>query len=155
MSVNSIDLVILRHGEAGNASSDKERRLTEYGQQQISSQYQWLTEQGFIPDIILHSPYQRTVETAYLSKAFYPDILLQEDVLITPDGDPPMMASLIPVLGKKKILIASHMPMVSYLTAQFLPNIDIFSYPVAGLCWLKINTEDSSAELVHKHWSII
>jgi len=155
MSVNSIELVILRHGEAGNASSDRERKLTEYGQQQILSQYQWLTEQGFIPEVILHSPYQRTVETAFLSKDFFPEIVLQEESLITPDGDPPMVASLIPALGKKKILLASHMPMVSYLTAQFLPKIDIFSYPVAGLCWLKLNTENLSAELIHKHWSII
>ncbi len=155
MLVNSVELVILRHGEAGNAASDKERKLTEYGQQQISSQYQWLTEQGFVPELILHSPYQRTVETAFLSKPFFPDAVFQEEPLITPDGDPPMIASLILALGKEKTLIASHMPMVSYLTAQFLPEVDIFSYPVAGLCWLKINSENLSANLVHKHWSII
>ncbi|MCP3673034.1 MAG: hypothetical protein GY829_00990 [Gammaproteobacteria bacterium] len=155
MSVNSIELVILRHGEACHASSDKERRLTECGQQQISSQYQWLTEQGFIPELILYSPYQRTVETASLSKPFFSDTVFQEEPLITPDGDPPMVASLITDLGKKKILIASHMPMVSYLTAQFLPELGIFSYPVAGLCWLKINSENLPAELIHKRWSTI
>ena len=152
MSVNLIDLVILRHGEAAAAHPDRDRALTEYGKQQVSGQYQWLLEQGFKPELILHSPYRRTTETASLSSTCFPEAVLQEEPLITPGGDPTMVTSLIPALGKQQILLASHMPIVAHLTAVFLPEMPVFHYPVAGLCWLQIAEDGSSAKLLHKHW---
>jgi len=152
MQENIIDLIILRHGEAGTAPIDQERPLTERGQQQILKQYEWLQQQNFQPELILHSPYKRTIETAALATDIYPDAKLQVEPLITPDGDPAMVASFVQSMGTQQILIASHMPMVSYLTMEFVRGIDIFSYPVAGLCWIQISNDDAANKLLHKHW---
>ena len=143
-------IVILRHGEAAHAIPDRDRSLTEYGRRQIESQYQWLKEQNFQPELILHSPYKRTVETASLAEAYFPNVEMQVEPLITPDGNPEMIAQLVPALEKQQVLIVSHMPMVSYLTKTFLPELDIFSYPVAGLCWLELSL--NTATLLHKRW---
>ena len=155
MPDNLIDLVIVRHGEAGSATTDHERSLTSYGQQQISSQYQWLVEQNFMPQIILHSPYKRTVETALLSQTLFPEAELEVEPLITPDGDPKMVQSMIPALGKQQILLISHMPMVAYLTSILVSGQNITGYPVAGLCWLQMVADGSSAKLLHQHWSVV
>lgn len=148
----TIEIVILRHGEADQATPDRERSLTDYGRRQIKSQYQWLKEQNFQPDMILHSPYKRTTETALLAKAFFPNVEMNVESLITPDGNPGMVAELIPALEKQQLLIASHMPMVSYLTSEFLPELGLFGYPVAGLCWLELSIDNNKASLLHKHW---
>lgn len=145
-------IVILRHGEAAHAIPDRERSLTDYGRRQIESQYQWLKEQNFQPELILHSPYKRTTETASLAEVFFPNVEMLVEPLITPDGNPEMVAQLVPALEKHQLLIVSHMPMVSYLTKTFLPELDLFSYPVAGLCWLELSPNSSTATLLHKHW---
>ena len=160
MSHNLIDVVILRHGEADNATPDNARSLTERGRSQVASQCKWLTEQGFSPELILHSPYQRTTETAEIAKTVFSDdspsdslLELQVEPLITPDGNPAMVSELIPVLEKRRILLASHMPMVSYLTATLLPDGDLFGYPVAGLCWIQLCLDEpQKTRLLHKHW---
>lgn len=152
MSEHLFDLIILRHGEAADADIDRNRTLTERGQQQIHSQYQWLKQQGLEPQLILHSPYQRTVETASLSANYFPDTELQTEPLITPDGDPAMVISMLSAVDQQQIIVVSHMPMVCYLTAELLPAINIFSYPIAGLCWLQITRDGSTAELLHQHW---
>ncbi|MFT5451055.1 MAG: phosphohistidine phosphatase [Enterobacterales bacterium] len=145
-------IVILRHGEAAHAIPDRERSLTAYGRKQVESQYQWLKEQNFQPELILHSPYKRTIETASLAETFFPNVEMQVEPLITPDGNPELVAQLVPVLEKQQILIVSHMPMVSYLTTKLLPESALFSYPVAGLCWLEYSLNTSTATLLHKRW---
>ena len=150
--VNLTDLVILRHGEAGHASSDRERSLTELGCAQITSQYLWLKEQGFIPEQIFHSPYVRTTETASLASEIYPVAELLSEPLITPDADPLIAASFIKALPTNKVLIASHMPMVAYLTNILVPDNHIFAYPVAGLCWIKPSQDKRSLSIFQKNW---
>ena len=152
MSDNLIEIVILRHGEAGTASSDRERPLTDYGREQVSSQYQWLLDQGFLPELILHSPYRRTSETAILAADFFHDAKIKIEPLLKPDADPAIISSLIPTLGNSRILLVSHMPLVSYLTAAISEGIQPFAFPVAGLCWLNLNRETLSAKLFHKKW---
>ena len=145
-------IVILRHGEATHAIPDRDRSLSDHGRRQIESQYQWLKEQNFQPDLILHSPYKRTVETASLAEAYFPNVEMQVEPLITPDGNPEMIVQLVPALEKQQVLIVSHMPMVSYLTKTFLPELDLFGYPVAGLCWLEFSLNSSRSTLLHKRW---
>ena len=111
-----------------------------------------MKEQGLEPQLIMHSPYQRTVETASLGASYFPDAVLQSEPLITPDGDSVMISSMLSAMDEQQIIIVSHMPMVSYLTVELLPAINIFSYPVAGLCWLQIARDGSTAELLHQHW---
>ena len=152
ISENLTDLVILRHGEAGNASIDRDRKLTELGRSQIILQYKWLKERDFEPQQILHSPYVRTTETAALAAEFYPNAELLCETLITPDADPLLAASFIESLSINKVLIVSHMPMVAYLTQILVPNSHIFGFPVAGLCWVKVSEEGEAPTIFHKHW---
>ncbi len=150
MSSNLLELVILRHGEAGSAIRDYDRTLTEKGVRQIKSQCHWLSQQGYYPQLILHSPYQRTCETALLVKQYFPDTPLQAEPLLTPDADPALTSALLLSLDKTRIIIVSHMPMVAYLTSSFLPDKELFGYPVGGLCWLRICEENHSAQLQHR-----
>jgi len=152
MSSNLTDLVILRHGEAGYAQRDNDRRLTETGQKQINSQYQWLTAQGYDPELILHSPYRRTCETASLANQYFPDAVLQTEPLLTPDADPALASAFINTLESHRILVVSHMPMVACLTSIYLPETEIFGYPVAGLCWLQMIPDENISKLLYRHW---
>lgn len=152
MSSNIIDLIILRHGEAGAAATDFDRSLTVLGRKQVITQYQWLIEQGFKADLILHSPYRRTLETAVLGEHYFPEAKRQVEQLIRPDGEPALVSSLIATFGKSQILMVSHMPLVSNLSTALLSGVDIFGFPVAGLCWIRLSSDDLSASLLHKHW---
>ena len=63
-----------------------------------------------------------------------------------------MAASVIESLSISKLLIASHMPMVTYLTNILVPDTALFSYPVAGLCWIKPSIGKIPAVIFEKHW---
>ncbi len=58
---------LMRHGEAANtegSGTDFDRRLTDRGRQQVGQLGRWLFEREKTPDLILHSPVKRAVETA-------------------------------------------------------------------------------------------
>lgn len=59
--------MLFRHAEAepaGTAGADADRQLTEAGRQQLQRTAAWLRERGHLPELILHSPYLRTTQTA-------------------------------------------------------------------------------------------
>ena len=64
-------LTLWRHGEAGFAMTDEARALTPRGREDVVSMTRgyvaWAGVSGLGPvSLLLHSPYQRTVETAEL-----------------------------------------------------------------------------------------
>jgi phosphohistidine phosphatase len=72
-------LVLLRHARAGDAATDRDRPLTEHGQQQAAAVGEWLARAGVVPDRVLVSPAVRTRQTweragAALDRAPEPDV---------------------------------------------------------------------------------
>jgi len=150
-----INLIVLRHGEALNTSPDQLRALTVRGRQQIKNQCEWLVDSGFKADCLLHSPYLRTTETAQIAADCFSDATIIEEALITPDGHPEVIAELLPNLKFSNILLISHMPLVSYLTSTLVPQNAILGFPVAGLCWLKLEVRSLTPDTNGRTFSII
>jgi phosphohistidine phosphatase len=68
-------LILFRHGKAetaGPSGGDKERPLAERGWADSAVTSQWLSETGFIPDLVLISPAVRTRETWDAARACFP-----------------------------------------------------------------------------------
>ncbi len=106
-------LYIMRHGQAESwASSDAERALTEFGQQQVQSAAMQL--QGVPLTGILASPYLRARQTADIVRQTVagPEIIISDN--ITPDASPAEAIESLPDSGNW--LLVAHMPLVSRLT---------------------------------------
>jgi phosphohistidine phosphatase len=59
-------LILFRHGKAetaGPSGGDRERPLAERGWVDSAATARWLSESGFVPDLVLVSPAARTLET--------------------------------------------------------------------------------------------
>ena len=70
---------LLRHGEAGYASDDLSRTLTENGRTQTAAVINRAKEQIECIDGIVSSPYPRALETAEIARAaLFPDSSISE-----------------------------------------------------------------------------
>jgi len=56
-------LVLVRHAQAGDAATDRDRPLTDHGRQQAAAVGEWLAEAGIAPDLALVSPARGALET--------------------------------------------------------------------------------------------
>jgi phosphohistidine phosphatase len=56
-------LVLVRHGQAGNAPLDRDRPLTGHGEEQAAAIGAWLADHSLVPDRVLVSPARRAVQT--------------------------------------------------------------------------------------------
>ena len=144
MAIRSLDLVVLRHGEAESyAGSDSQRALTERGRSQAQHQAQLLSEQGFIPEQIIHSPYLRTRQTADICHKTFPDALLKTHSGLLHSAD----VTGIPFMldQQASVLMVSHMPLVARIVHLFCPGVDIYGFNVAGFVRMTVDLRDYSA----------
>ena len=68
-------LILFRHGKAetaGPSGGDRERPLAERGWADSAVTARWLSETGFIPDLVLLSPAARTRETWDAARPYFP-----------------------------------------------------------------------------------
>jgi phosphohistidine phosphatase len=68
-------LILFRHGKAetaGPTGGDRERPLAERGWADSTATARWLSEGGFIPDLLLVSPAVRTHETWDAARPWFP-----------------------------------------------------------------------------------
>ncbi|OEY71050.1 phosphohistidine phosphatase SixA [Rheinheimera salexigens] len=120
-----VNLVIMRHGEAEPmAASDKLRPLTPKGVDEVTQMANWLYQQHGNFDWVWSSPYLRTQQTAELMLAKQPSFSQLDLVTdLVPDANAASFQSYLDVcLATKpdaRILLVSHMPLVSFLVAQF------------------------------------
>lgn len=119
-------IFILRHGKAENAivgEPDSARNLSEKGVLQVKKIASWMEHHQYLPQLILSSPYNRTVQTAEIVKQTLsvPAPIQLENALIY--GENPMiMYDLINMLDVESVLLSSHMPLVAELTHLFAPS---------------------------------
>jgi phosphohistidine phosphatase len=120
-----VNLVIMRHGEAEPVSvQDSQRQLTVRGQHEVNQMALWLQQHYAAFDWIWASPYTRTRQTAELMLAKQaPFSQLEIIPELVPDGDAALFKSYLDArLADKpdaRVLLVSHMPLVSFLVEAF------------------------------------
>jgi phosphohistidine phosphatase len=81
--MDSHRLVLIRHTQAGNAATDRDRPLTAAGEQHAAAIGAWLARAGVTPDLVLVSPAhraQQTWEQAAAALTPRPDVSLEERI---------------------------------------------------------------------------
>jgi len=118
-------IFVMRHGQAqAMACSDQNRELTTHGQYDVECMASWLEQNNHCFDAIFVSPYIRAQQTARIVKNIVessPELTTLK--FITPEDSAKQMHDYIDGVfsdnPKAKVLIVSHMPLVSYLVSEF------------------------------------
>lgn len=109
-----MQLLIMRHGEAGWHTLDQERELTEHGRLAVAEVAAQIAESPWRPTLIWSSPYVRARQTA----AIVSEILncpVEEKLFITPDDDPGACLDALIEQHESPLMVVSHMPLVGGL----------------------------------------
>lgn len=166
-SKDDIFIFIMRHGEAESPClDDKSRQLTPLGRQQSQSAALWLNQhfcQDNRVDVTLHSPYRRARQTLdEVARTITAEKLeMSED--ITPDGSPRLVSDYVQarihasVNGNrpiKKLLIVSHMPLVSYLVDELCQSYTTSLFATASIAVVKYSLSSHSGTLMTHYQGI-
>ena len=130
-------VTIWRHGEAGSASSDKQRELSDKGFDDIGfgchQFHHALTARGIpAPDLLLYSPWVRTRETADIIASAFTHAPSRELDALRPGSSVQRVESALVEMAKNggnpdsdtsapaHVVLVSHQPLVSQLVDYFL-----------------------------------
>ncbi|MGO1749853.1 MAG: phosphohistidine phosphatase SixA [Marinobacter sp.] len=114
-----MQLLIMRHGEAGWHSLDQERTLTETGRTQVAECAAQIAASPWRPEQIWCSPYMRARQTA----AIVSEILncpVEEKAFITPEDDPGLCLDALLENQHSPLMLVSHMPLVGCLSTLLI-----------------------------------
>lgn len=134
-----VNLVIMRHGEAEpQYLSDSERQLTAAGQAEVSEMAQWLHHHYSAFDRIFSSPYRRTVQTAaLLVQKGLSCQAVEVNTDLVPEGNVQLVVDFLDLIYTEnpdaKILVVSHMPLVSFLVEAFTRSGQTPIFDTAGV----------------------
>lgn len=111
-----------RHGEAvAQAPTDAERALTERGRLEVLALWQTLCEEGVRVDRLIASPYRRAQQTALCIARAYGGMDQEACGYLVPEAQPEQFLDwLIGQPESGNLVLVSHMPMVSLLTAAWV-----------------------------------
>ncbi|GGE73214.1 phosphohistidine phosphatase SixA [Streptosporangium jomthongense] len=110
-----MQLLIMRHGEAGWHALDQERTLTDAGRHQVAECAAQIAASPWRPRQIWSSPYVRARQTA----AIVSEILncpIEEKSFITPEDDPGVCLEALLENTCSPLMLVSHMPLVGSLS---------------------------------------
>ncbi|WP_456296932.1 phosphohistidine phosphatase SixA [Vibrio sp. AK197] len=150
-------IFIMRHGEAVQfALSDAERALTERGQSASIAVARASNEQGVKQfDLVLVSPYVRAQQTWNAIAQYFEADKVETSEDITPYGDSEQvfdyLQARIDVDSLESVLIVSHLPLVGYLTAEFVTDITPPMFSTSGLTCIDYDHSTQRGEIV---WSL-
>ncbi|MFM2589275.1 phosphohistidine phosphatase SixA [Vibrio sp. TBV020] len=145
-------IFIMRHGEAEHyASSDAERELTQHGRKASVAVARACADKGFAQfDKVLVSPYIRAQQTWQEISSVFSSQQIETCDDITPYGDSEQVAdyvsALVDVNKYESVLIVSHLPLVGYLTAEFVTDMTPPMFPTSGLICIEYSLEKLSGE---------
>lgn len=117
-------LWLARHGDAvgiDEAGSDFERRLSEHGRGQMAQLGRWLKSREEPPDLILHSPLKRAVETAViLRQELDPNIPIAVENLLSPGLRCEQLLAKLAARTEAVVLCVGHQPDIGRCLAEML-----------------------------------
>jgi phosphohistidine phosphatase len=114
-----VQLIIMRHGEAGYHSLDGQRELTEYGRQAVAEVAAQIAESPWRPRTLWCSPLVRARQTAAIASEIL-NCPVYEKEFITPDDDPGKCLDAVLESSESQLMIVSHMPLVGSLATLFV-----------------------------------
>lgn len=124
-------VTIWRHGQAGHATSDRQRQLTPAGREDIALGCHRFARacrerELPLPSLVLHSSWVRTTQTAAILCRELGDVSQQPEHSLTPgtSGLSEVEGALSVLVagsnGPDHLVLVSHQPLVSRLTDHFL-----------------------------------
>lgn len=149
-----MQIFVMRHGQAKPENIDDHlRELTENGHRESKVIGQWINKTKIVFDRILVSPYIRAQQTAnsLLSEV---DSVTQFETLdiITPLDSSKTVHDYIDGVCEdasiEKILIISHMPLVSFLVAELTFNHDSPIFQTAAIAQIDYDKAQMAGSLV-------
>ncbi|NDV91128.1 phosphohistidine phosphatase SixA [Alteromonas sp. 345S023] len=160
-SNDDIYLFVMRHGEAESPRiDDKSRQLTSLGRAQSTQASQWLIShycpQGHV-GLAVVSPYRRTRQTFDMVAADITADKLEISDDVVPDGSAELVADYL--LARvhsafhskqplKKVLVVSHMPLVSYLVDALCDSYTTSLFATASIAVIKYSPKTQKGTLV-------
>ncbi|AFT77765.1 phosphohistidine phosphatase SixA [Alteromonas macleodii str. 'Black Sea 11'] len=160
-SNDDIYLFIMRHGEAeAPRLDDKSRQLTPLGREQAKTAALWLKDQycekGSV-DLALVSPYRRAKQTHDMVSLDIVADKVESNEDIVPEGSPRLVSDYIDGLLHaavnskkpiKKLLVVSHMPLVSYLVDELCQSYTTSLFSTASIAVIKYSLREHKGTLV-------
>ena len=111
-------LYIVRHGEASRPAAGGEQALTERGFWQ-AGQAAGLLAVDKPPQLILHSPKRRAVQTMQQITSSITDARCQLDAGLVPESNSALVEKILESRSEDSIALVSHLPLVAELVSWF------------------------------------
>ncbi|MCS0387387.1 phosphohistidine phosphatase SixA [Vibrio diabolicus] len=147
-------IFIMRHGEAEHfADSDAARQLTPRGRVESEAVARACKEQGFTQfDKVLVSPYIRAQQTWQEISEYFAAKSIETCEDITPYGQSEHVfdfaSALIEVEKLDSLLLVSHLPLVGYLTSEFVKDMAPPMFPTSGLVCIEYDLQTQNGEVL-------
>jgi len=136
----------MRHGHALSAreagvASDPERPLSPLGEKEACDTSRHLSGAGFVPGLIISSPFLRADRTAEIAAGVFPEASRRTDHVLS-DGPTQALLDLILQLppAAHRVLLVGHQPLIGAI-AGFLLGKESFDLSPAGFVRLKTDGE--------------
>ncbi|MFV0574012.1 MAG: phosphohistidine phosphatase SixA [Vibrio sp.] len=149
-----MQIFIMRHGDAETfAASDAERPLSSRGRADSVQMAQYCKEHGHDEfDLVLVSPYLRAQQTWQEISAYFNAQKVEDCEDITPYGDSEAVVEYVCALAETQeldnILLVSHLPLVGYLTADFVTDIPPPMFRTSAIACVEFDLESRTGELI-------
>lgn len=151
-------VLIMRHGEAEHfAASDAERELTNRGRENSRAVARAVVSQGISQfDYALVSPYIRANQTWDTITESFSAKEVETYEEITPYGQSDdafeYISALIEAKNLESVILVSHLPLVGYLTAEFVSGMTPPMFPTSGLVCIEYDPVTRKGEFLwHIH----
>ena len=131
---------LVRHGEAGQAPKDRDRKLTNNGREQVYTVANQIESKKPKINRIFHSGLQRALETSLILKEkLGDDISLEETKGLLPDDLPNFwMEKLEDDYESEGVMLVGHNPFMTVLSAHPMNNGEVVSFsPANAACFKK------------------
>lgn len=134
-----MQLIIMRHGEAGWHADDRLRTLTDTGRQGVGRTARQLVEAGWRPQRLWCSTLARAGETAEIVGSLL-GLSAEAHAFLRPDEDPSLAVEALQGLDDElSVMIVSHMPLVGRLTGLLVDANDRgTAFMTAQAVWLEM-----------------
>lgn len=126
----------MRHGHAltvreAGVAQDSERPLSPLGEREARAAAEHLSAAGFLPELIISSPFLRAARTAELAAALFP-AAARETAAALSEGPVSAILDLIGSLDRaERVLVVGHQPLLGAV-AGHLAGDGPFDLPPAG-----------------------
>jgi len=146
-------LFLMRHGiaEPFGIKPDEQRILTERGRTLVAAQFKACASELSIEQII-HSPYQRTTETAQIGAQLLNVKTLVSDERLTPEADIQLALELLETYADIPTLYVTHNPFVGRLIGLLCEGSSRFAEPMDTGMLAAIETDWPASGLGRLIW---